>query len=221
MFRSSFSLHRHARTRPHPSQGRRAGERATPEPTRTRTRPAATRWLLLAAILVLSGCELFVGELPEPVDTDDAGSHGTGGQSGAGGAAGQTGGAAATGGGAGACSAPCDCDGDGVEAKACGGADCDDGDDKVYLNEAVYFPTASGNAAIGFDYDCNGRLDRDPSLDKIADCSVFTALTCDTTVQGYFGSVPECGREGAWGTCKRGTVSCDPDSRGTRVMQCK
>src|SRR5262249_7072537 len=59
----------------------------------------------------------------------------------------------------------CDCDGDMQDAKgACGGKDCDDHDPLAYYGEPTYYPDKSMNVAVGFDWDCDGKLTEDPML---------------------------------------------------------
>ncbi|HVU04096.1 MAG TPA: hypothetical protein VHE30_20200 [Polyangiaceae bacterium] len=151
--------------------------------------------------------------------TPGAGGAGTGGTgTGGAGAGGAGAGGASTGGslGAGGC---CDCDGDGQNSKACGGPDCDDGDEAVYHGETAYQPLASTHGS--FDYDCSNTLDRDPALDKIVDCtSIVNILLCSQKV-GFIGTAPVCGAQGDWGTCKAGTLSCVPDIQGKMTMTCR
>ena len=151
------------------------------------------------------------------------GSAGTGGAVGSGGSAGTAtggqGGQTAQGGAAG-CANQCDCDGDGVKSKACGGSDCDDHDPKVKPGQSSYFATPAQNPAIGFDYNCSGNPERDPTLTKQVNCTGISLLNCDTTSQGFVDQLPACGQTGGWGSCKKGSVSCQPDVLEQRVMLC-
>ena len=66
-------------------------------------------------------------------------------------------------------SSPCDADGDGYEAVACGGDDCDDGDPAVH-------PGAAEICTNGIDDDCDGLIDgADP------DCAGTFTLEMDAT----------------------------------------
>jgi len=173
-----------------------------------------------AALVALPGCELVVGPLPDPVDEQD-GATGAGGGGTANGGTGNggTGNGGSAAGGVSGCSKPCDCDGDGAQARSCGGKDCDDANPSIRPGEPTYFDTAA--KTVGFDYDCSSTLDRDPSQAKSVDCSIFSLAACDTSVQGFLGAIPECGNSASWGTCKRGTLTCDPDPRGNQTMRCK
>jgi hypothetical protein len=193
-----------------------------------------TSWVLGAAsataLLALAACELVLGDLP-PV--------GAGGSSGApGGAASSTARSSVTGattatsgsGAAGATSASssssgaggacCDCDDDHVEAEgACGGKDCNDHNALVYPGEPTYYGTA--DPVVGFDYDCSGTIDPEPSLDKTVSCSVVLSA-CPTTTQGYLAQTPPaCGAMGQWGTCAQQGLDCVNQPLSMVQMLCK
>jgi hypothetical protein len=103
---------------------------------------------------------------------------------------------------------PCDCDGDGFQAPACAGKDCDDHDPNVHPTQGDWF--SEPNSEIGFDFDCNGKSEpREPTP---VSC---TALACDMAAQGFFGTVPACGKTGEFGTCKKDTLGCVNDVRET------
>ncbi len=176
--------------------------------------------------MTLGGCELVAGGLPDPVRADSGaaaaggsgasgGSAGTGAADAGGAAAGQAG----QGGSAG-CQSQCDCDGDGAKSKACGGGDCDDHDPKAKPGQSEYFATASSNPAVGFDYNCDGNPERKPALAKQVSCTGVSLLNCDTTTQGFVDQLPACGQSSGWGTCKKGSVACQPDVLEQRVMLC-
>lgn len=199
---------------------------------------------LLLPALGLPACELVLGRLPDGADARDASAAGGGaghagndggssaGQGGAaatGGAAGQAGAAGASGtsgaGGSGGsgCSDPCDCDNDGARAAnvQCNGNDCDDHDPDAKPGQSSYFGKASSNPSVGFDFNCNGAQDRDPTLDKLVTCSGLSLGACDTATQGFIDSEPACGKSGSWGTCKKGTLNCIANPIGSdRTMLC-
>jgi hypothetical protein len=180
--------------------------------------------VLVFAAISASGCELVLGELP-PAKQHDAGA--------VGGASGATSHAAttqATGAlsssssaesstGADAC---CDCDHDGHNAEgACGGDDCDDHDVKVYPKEPTYYAVANTDPAVGFDWDCSGAPERDPTLDKVVDCQPI-AIPCPAGT-GFLGKVaPPCGMPGEWGSCKTQGAMCVKDVvDAQKLMACK
>jgi hypothetical protein len=145
------------------------------------------------AVIVLGACELVLGDLP-PVGST-------------------------SGGGDAAC---CDCDDDHFQAEGmCGGNDCDDHDPLVYPGEPMYYGTPANNPAIGFDYDCSGTTDRDPSLNKTVNCGLV-GLPCSADM-GFLADVPPpCGGSAPWGTCKQQGVMCVNDVyEQARVMLCK
>jgi hypothetical protein len=205
---------------------------------------ALTPVLLFSLAGLGAGCELFVEDLPEPIDESGIVWAGGSNQSGSGGAsagrAGAPGGASGDGGdpaaggasfaggapsggtGAGgdpSCPMPCDCDADGArdESGQCGGADCDDHDPLVKPGQKLFFTTPSSK--VGFDYDCSKTYERDPSLDRTIDCLVSLGQ-CEKTFQAYLADVPECGKAASWGTCK-GTIACEKDPRTQQTMACR
>jgi hypothetical protein len=167
-----------------------------------------------SAALLAVGCELVLGDLPPARDPDggryDAGAAGGGGAS-----------AASGGGGASsAASGCCDCDGDGHPAPGpCGGDDCDDSDGFAFPGEPAYY--IHPNRTVGFDWDCNGSLERDPELDKTISCAQMTP-PCGGE-QGYLvPAPPACGETAPWGGCKQQGVLCVSDIIDqSRPMACK
>lgn len=143
------------------------------------------------------------------------GSGGTGGLGGLGGLppTGGSTGSIPTGGTGGAC----DGDGDGHEAMgACGGDDCDDTNKLIYPGQPIFYTTPNDK---GFDWDCDGLITRDPKSDKTVTCALGG---CDTSTQGYYGSVPGCGEAANWGTCKSAFPLCLQDVlEKDKPMGCK
>lgn len=85
----------------------------------------------------------------------------------------------------------CDKDGDGFASRRCCGQDCDDTDERAYPGQAAYFDVPLESAG-GFDFDCDGVTDKDPS-------QLFEGpLTCTfedcTALKSGFGSSAECGQ---------------------------
>lgn len=95
------------------------------------------------------------------------------------------------------CYRECDCDNDGFESTSCGGPDCDDFDKNVRPDQTAYFSHPAPNPGIGFDYNCDGQLDRAPE-DVLLNCSL---LLCGEGGQGFSGAVPDCGQPGTWSAC--------------------
>lgn len=145
-----------------------------------------------------------------------AGGSATGGSAGSGNSAG-TGGAAGSGGTSG-CAKPCDCDDDGQEAESCGGTDCDDHDERVYQGQTAYFSEASTNPQVLFDFDCSGKIERDPELDKEVNCGLLNLGNCGG--QGFSSTAPTCGNESDWGECRSNGLVCKHVVLSSRVMAC-
>ncbi len=117
------------------------------------------------------------------------------------------------GGDAGTC--PCDCDGDGAIAPACGGDDCDDNDERVFPGQPDYF--VEPNDIVGFDYNCSKTDDRE--FDTPIDCSLLQA--CDTVTQGFLTSLPTCGESADWGTCKKSALNtCASETLSQKQLRC-
>jgi hypothetical protein len=79
--------------------------------------------------------------------------------------------------------------------------DCDDNNAQVHPYQTAYFTTALPDG--GFDYDCNGASDPDPTYacgDSMSGCNVCTATACSGGA-GYDGGVPACGGSGAFCYC--------------------
>jgi hypothetical protein len=187
-------------------------------------------WAVLAAALG-SACQLFV-DIPEEA-TDggtgaSAGSTSTGGASGGqvGATAGSTG---SSGSGTGATSAggtggnenecpplfgpnPCDCDRDGHLAETCeGGDDCDDLDADVFTGQEGYF--TAPRKQDGYDYNCDG--DDEHQFDEIT----CLPVSCDTSAEGFVGTVPDCGDPGTWGSCSNDALCSQPT--GSKTQGCR
>lgn len=131
-------------------------------------------------------------------------SGGSGGTSSGGTSSGGSGGTASGGTSSGECLTPCDCDGDGYLAKsvACGGDDCDDEDPRVHPGQTGYFAERSPNEHVGFDYNCNGLLERDPIQGtSVLSCLDLNLLAC-TQQQGFNPTLPPCGQVGRWVECR-------------------
>ncbi len=181
--------------------------------------------VLVALAAAGGGCELVLGDLP-PLSQPDGGSSGTGGAhpaTSSSTSSSTTSSTSSTSSGTGTVDADCcDCDGDGFEAVACGAKDCDDHDPLVYPGEPVYYAMPASNPAVGFDWDCSGTIERDPTLDVTVTCPSLTLSTCPTTT-GYLATVPPaCGVAGAWGTCtQQGTTCVNNVVDPARVMTCK
>lgn len=214
-----------------------------------RQRPTAPGAVMAVFALAACGCELALGDLPTPIEdlpaATSAATTGVGGASGAGmsggfgggaasagtgGAGGSGGGAAASGGaggnvasggaGTGGQGGCCDCDGDKQLAVGlCGGDDCDDGDPKVYKDEPVYYDVPN---AHGFDWDCSGAAELNPTLNIAVDCSKLLGLDCNPST-GFLGTtVPMCGDAGKWGTCVKKLGSCmEQVIESNKKMTCK
>ncbi|MCA9628712.1 MAG: hypothetical protein KC766_13635 [Myxococcales bacterium] len=205
------------------------------------------RVALLVLLGALSGaCSLVAGDLPDAVDQQHAGSGGVAGTDSSGGIGGSSGsaGAAASGGeagaatggsgnasgvggsagtiggsgGSGACIKPCDCDDDGGQATSCGGTDCDDHDARVFEGQTEYFIEASTNPKVLFDFDCSGKIERDPPLDREVSCGLLSLTGCKG--QGFSGTAPTCGVQADWGECRADGLTCKHVKLSTRVMAC-
>jgi hypothetical protein len=176
------------------------------------------------SLATAASCEWVLGDLP-PVDQGPDGGTGASGtasstaasstHAASGTAASST--AASTGGTGGSC---CDCDGDSYHSKAlCGADDCDDHDPLVHPGQTTYFATPSQNPNVGWDYDCDGKLDQE--FPNPINCALL-AGNCDAGV-GFFGSVPPCGQTGAWGNCVNSSaVTCKQNViDSARVCKCR
>lgn len=162
--------------------------------------------------------------------TGAGGAAATGGASvgGAGAGGGAAGGGAGTGGagtgGAASCFDPCDCDGDGYRASGltCGGNDCDDEDARVHPGQTQYFADRSANAHVGYDYNCNGTLERDPAQGATAlSCLDLDLLNC-AGKQGFQAPLPECGQPGKWSECRGVLAVCSAFELDSAVrMRCR
>lgn len=170
--------------------------------------------LLIAALASLGACELVLGSLP-PVKQHDGGAGGAGGAPST--SASSSSSTSSSGGGS--C---CDCDGDQVLAKGiCGGTDCDDHDDRVYPGEPIYYGEPTSDPTLGFDWDCSGTAEQDPTLLKTVDCGVI-GLPCAAGT-GFLAKVPPaCGESAPWGSCMQDGLGCVPAVvEQAKVMTCK
>jgi hypothetical protein len=99
---------------------------------------------------------------------------------------------------------PCDRDEDGEPSETCGGEDCDDSDPNVHPGQANHFTEPSER--VGFDYDCNGFIERDPAEPSLS-CGLELAQ-CDVEAQGFMDDpLPACGEQGSWGQCVQGDLA--------------
>lgn len=119
------------------------------------------------------------------------------------------------------CLDACDCDGDGYLSEACGGDDCDDEDPQVHPGQTKYFAQAARNPEIGFDYDCSGTMERDPSQ-ALVDCGLLSLALCQDN-QGFEKKLPSCGKEGKWIRCHPGPLklTCVQEDLSTVVARCR
>jgi hypothetical protein len=180
-------------------------------------RAQSVRWLLLLGIFG-SACSLVVGELPPAEGGSPAGGASAGGDSGKLPPTSGTAGTSATAGTAGATT--CDADHDGHKAQGpCGGDDCDDTDPDVFPKQPKYFPTRSmGQAKVGYDYNCDGKLEQEQQAPVVC---LGVNLTACPTDEGFLGSLPACGDTGRWGKCVKGTLTCDESvSDAMQQMRC-
>jgi hypothetical protein len=172
-----------------------------------------------------TGAAGSAGSAGTTTNTNSAGSGGTAGtmttmSTGGGGTGGTAGSSTSSTGGTGGC---CDCDKDTYDAKGpvCGGEDCDDSNDLVYPGEPDY-KTEPASADLGFDWDCDGSIMQDPTLQGI-NCLLLGKQACEAVRQGYLDNkVPACGIAGKFGTCSWNGLTCenmvlDPN----RKMACK
>ncbi len=162
-------------------------------------------------------------------EVSSGGSDGSGGGTSMGGESPQSGGARAidepetggtSSGGNNGCPAPCDCDGDGAlrDDVACAGTDCDDDDARVFPGQTQFFAEPA-NEQIGFDYNCDGQIQRSEGNTQAIDCALISLGSC-SSVQG-FQQVPACGGRGDWGKCVPGTLTCDWSVlEESRVVRC-
>jgi hypothetical protein len=179
---------------------------------------------LFAAIALLTGCSLVLGDLP-PTDERGAGGDGATGGAGTTGGADSGGGSAGSapggGGSAGSAGMPpsCDQDGDGVESEACGGRDCNDADEAVNPGQEEFFPE-SHNERGSFDYNCDG--DSEPE-GPFVECGLVPTQ-CPMDGEGFLDPEVPCGEPGRWGTCQlvNMNLACAEDVRSvSRVMGCR
>lgn len=102
---------------------------------------------------------------------------------------------------------------------ACGGGDCDDHDPDVKPGQSSYFAVPAQNPAIGFDYDCSGGPERDPSQGQVK-CAALSLGSC-TTAKGFLvDPLPQCGESADWGDCTPGTLSCKNEVISQQTMRC-
>jgi hypothetical protein len=92
--------------------------------------------------------------------------------------------------------------------------DCDDGNADVFPGQTAWFDAPKDVA--GFDYDCNGRLDKRWTI--VASCS--TSPSCAVT-EGWLDAVPECGFVGEWVvSCASSGATCTPATATRRTQEC-
>jgi len=107
-------------------------------------------------------------------------------------------------------SPPCDLDNDGHQAKACGGDDCCDNDARTHPG-ATDFQEAP-DACGSFDYDCNGKDERE--YGKAATCD--QAFAC---AGPGFNAEASCGAHAAFTTCDW-LFGCHANAT-TRTQRCR
>jgi hypothetical protein len=91
--------------------------------------------------------------------------------------------------------------------------DCCDQDANVHRGQANWFTSA--NVCGNFDYDCNGRPDKEYS--NMVSCS--WSFGCSANA-GWTDSVPDCGGSGCWSNNCSG-FPCSGDCDLTRTQRCK
>jgi hypothetical protein len=77
------------------------------------------------------------------------------------------------------------------------GADCNDGDGRVFPGQSEFFaePTNDGAATMSYDYDCDGNEERrvDP---EVGECVRYPGTSSCTRREGWVGTEPGCGQAG-------------------------
>ncbi len=105
---------------------------------------------------------------------------------------------------------PCDLDRDGHTSKACGGDDCCDNDARVHPGAPDYQPAPT--ACGGFDYDCNGKEERET---PVASCQ--SGVLCRGS--GFDQDTP-CGAQSAHTSCLGALYVCY-QTHETQTQQCR
>ena len=107
------------------------------------------------------------------------------------------------------CRGNCDFGDDDVTIDACAapsgyvavGGDCDDGDDRAFPGQTLYFGIANGE--VGYDWNCDGSEDYEISAAAPVRC---ISSSCPTT-RRWVDSFPPCGTEGfVWYCLRTGSV---------------
>jgi hypothetical protein len=98
---------------------------------------------------------------------------------------------------------------DGYPRIECGGTDCDDTNEDVYVGQLDYFSKARANGT--FDYNCNA-VD-EPEFETYT-CS---GAECNKTSVFLFNDVP-CGQVGSWGNCN---LLCNSSAVVQKTKQCR
>ncbi len=92
--------------------------------------------------------------------------------------------------------------------------DCYDKNKLVHPHQLGFFSVHRGDGK--FDYDCNGKEDKRFNL--IGSCK-----GCKTPIfdQGFVGSIPQCGKKGAWiNSCRFDVGKCYPLTR-SKLQECR
>jgi hypothetical protein len=113
--------------------------------------------------------------------------------------------------GAGVCCTDKDIDG---YTAPCGG-DCNDSNASVHPNQSGWF-TAPVPIVGGFDYNCSGVPEK--QYPDLVACVFVSGSTC--TGEGWQGSVPACGQQGTFMSCKKQGVTCIEDTPSTVTQGC-
>lgn len=116
---------------------------------------------------------------------------------------------------------PCDCDGDGDEAKrtGCSGNDCDDGDKRRNSKVTAFQDYPITGVTHGGDWDCSMGVNREYAVG--VNCSGLSIAGC--AGQGYRETTVTCGANATYVRCKSNGLGCveDPSATTTLVVKCK
>ncbi|MDB4938293.1 MAG: hypothetical protein JWP87_5265 [Labilithrix sp.] len=112
---------------------------------------------------------------------------------------------------------PCDRDNDHYRSGegGCGGADCDDDDNRAHPEAG--FRADPATTTTNGDWNCDTHAD--PMYPVNVSCGV-PALGACAGVEGFSGA-PGCGAAGAYVTCKMNGLSCIVGSTVQRVQRCR
>lgn len=139
---------------------------------------------------------------------------GGGGQGGQGGGQGGQGGAGGQGGQGGQGGADCtdaDKDKDSANAVECGGTDCDDNNDDVFVGQTNFFETPRANGS--YDYNCSGVNEREFETVK---CMGLCAAKTNVFIGDPMNPAP-CGAMASFGNC---SGLCQTSNLTVKPMRC-